>query len=98
MIAQLDNPIWSALTSGNEELAVGNDKARHFLSGISAFVAVAKHDSEHFQTQSESMMPTTTAAIFTVNKHLDTSPLKVINRIEGYQMLYNASTPDHYTL
>jgi hypothetical protein len=87
MIAQLDNPVWLALTSGNKALSAGNDKARHFLIGISPFVAVAKHDAQHFLALSKLMQPTTTAAIFTVEKHFDASPLKIVNRIEGYQIM-----------
>ena len=43
----LDRPIWSALTSRQRELAVGDDLARRFDPEIGPFAAIAEDDDEH---------------------------------------------------
>lgn len=92
MIEQLDNPVWSALIWGNEALSVGNDKAKRFQSGVSPFVAIAKHDLEHYQALKELVPSDETVAVFTTDEDLDPSPWNVINRIDGYQMVYEGET------
>ena len=43
----LDRPVWSALTTRQRELAVGDDLARRYDPGIGPFAAVAHDDAEH---------------------------------------------------
>ena len=40
MIDELNNPVWSALITGNRALATGGQHAKAFHAGISPFVAV----------------------------------------------------------
>lgn len=94
MIEQLNNPVWSSLTGGNTDLAIGNDKAKRYQPGISPFVAVARHDFEHYQALRELVSPKETVAVFTTNKDLDPRPWDIVNRIDGYQMMYEGPTPD----
>jgi predicted GNAT family acetyltransferase len=94
MIEQLNNPVWSSLTSGNADLAIGNDKAKRYQPGISPFVAVAQHDFEHYQALKKLVLPNEIVAVFTTNKALDPSPWIIINRIDGYQMMYEGPTPE----
>lgn len=43
----LDRPIWSALTTRQRDLAVGDDLARRFDPEIGPFAAIAEDDDEH---------------------------------------------------
>lgn len=93
-ISQLDNPVWSALTSGNSDLAVGNEKAKRFKPGISPFVAVAQCDFEHYQALKELIQDKKeTVIIVTTDKNPDVSPWTIVNRIDGYQMVYEGEAP-----
>lgn len=98
MIKQLNNPVWSALTSGNKNLSIGNDMARLFQPGISPFAGVAENNLEHFQNLAKTLDPQSTVAIFTTDKDLDAAPLKIVNRIDGYQMMYEGVTPTEGTI
>jgi ribosomal protein S18 acetylase RimI-like enzyme len=93
MIKQLDNPVWSALISGNRDLAIGNEKARRYQPGISPFVAVAENSPGHYQALKKLIPGDETVAIFTTDTNLDPSPWVVVNRIDGYQMMYEGETP-----
>ena len=93
MIEQLDNPVWSSLTTGNEDLAIGNDLARHYRPGISPFAAVADNDPTHYQALYELIRDDVPIAIFTTDTNLDPYRWAIVNRIDGYQMMYEGETP-----
>lgn len=44
----LDNPIWSALNSGNQLMAVGNEHVKYYQPQISPFVGMDAHTPENF--------------------------------------------------
>ena len=46
----LDNPAWNALTSGNSNLANGNETVKHFAKEVSPFVGFKETSDESFQT------------------------------------------------
>jgi predicted GNAT family acetyltransferase len=94
MIEQLNNPVWSSLTSGNADLAIGTDKAKRYQPGISPFVAVAQNDLEHYKALKELVPNNETVAVFTTEQDLDPSPWVIANRIDGYQMMYEGPTPE----
>lgn len=90
----MDNPVWSALTSGNNTLSIGNDKAKRFQLGISSFVAAAQHDLEHYTALKKLVPSKESVAIFTTDKNLDAGPWNIVSRIAGYQMMYEGEAPD----
>lgn len=92
MIEQLNNPVWSSLTSGNADLAIGDNKAKRYQPGVSPFAAVAQNDFEHYQALKKLFPLNETVAVFTTDKALDPSPWVVANRIDGYQMIYEGPT------
>tara|TARA_R110002049_G_scaffold5204_2_gene36546 strand:+ start:13670 stop:14356 length:687 start_codon:yes stop_codon:yes gene_type:complete len=84
----LDNPVWSAQISGNKGLALGNIVAKYFPLDMSPFVGLNDFSKENFDILYETIPFDNPVAIFTNKKNLITNPWKIINRIEGYQMVY----------
>ena len=44
----LDNPIWNALQTGSEHLAVGNDQARYVHKEAGAFAGLREYSASAF--------------------------------------------------
>src|ERR1700761_2546934 len=49
MIHVLDNPVWSALTSGNSNLSNGNNEIKYFDKEVSPFVALKENSTENLR-------------------------------------------------
>ncbi|MPR37206.1 GNAT family N-acetyltransferase [Salmonirosea aquatica] len=94
MIETLDNPVWSALTSGNKHLALGSAGAKYFQPAIAPFAAVAENTREHFDNLWEVVPDNQPVALFRKEQNLTHSPWTIINRIDGFQMLFEGATPD----
>jgi ribosomal protein S18 acetylase RimI-like enzyme len=84
----LNNPVWAALTSGNENLAIGNDLARYFPREISPFSGVKDLSPANFQALYDIVPFKEPIAIFSDEKLIYPHPWKIINRIDGFQMIY----------
>jgi ribosomal protein S18 acetylase RimI-like enzyme len=85
----LDNPAWNALISNNQHLSSGKGKAKYFQREVSPFAGMAQYTRAGFKSLYESIPDEKPVGLFTDIKDLDTAPWKLINRIDGYQMLYN---------
>ncbi|AKD53922.1 GNAT family N-acetyltransferase [Spirosoma radiotolerans] len=94
MIHPLDNPVWSALTSGNQAFALGNDQAKYYPPLIAPFVAVAEPTRVHFEALRDTIPYDQPVAMFTQESQLDPSPWVLVNRIDGFQMLFEGPTPE----
>jgi predicted GNAT family acetyltransferase len=94
MIEQLNNPVWSALNSGNQNIAIGSEKAKYFQQNISLFAATAENNGEHFRALAEIIPENETVAIFTIDKNLDAAPWNIVKQIDGFQMMYEGEEPD----
>ncbi|MCX2574052.1 GNAT family N-acetyltransferase [Pedobacter sandarakinus] len=84
----LNNPVWAALTSGNADLAVGNDLARYISREISPFSAIKELNLANFQELYDMVPFKEPIAIFSNEKLIYPQPWKIINRIDGFQMIY----------
>jgi ribosomal protein S18 acetylase RimI-like enzyme len=84
----LDNPVWEALTTGNLKLSEGNEVAKYFPSDISPFAGVKELTTDNFQTLYDIIPFDSPVAIFTNEKTLVPAPWHIINRIDGYQLLF----------
>ncbi|UFH57804.1 hypothetical protein [Spirosoma sp. KNUC1025] len=93
MIHPLDNPVWSALTSGNQSVALGNDQSKYYPPQVAPFVAVADNTRVHFEVLRDTIPYEQPVALFTHEPQLDPSPWVLVNRIDGFQMLYEGPTP-----
>jgi len=94
MIHPLDNPVWSALTTGNQSLALGNHQAKYYKPLVSLFVAVAQNTCAHFEALREIIPHDQTVALFTTEPNLDASPWMIVNRVDGCQMVFEGPTPE----
>ncbi len=83
----LDNPAWSALTSGNKHLAKGNEQVKYFDKEVSPFVAFKENTPESFQLLYE-LIPHNNPVIF-ISPHKMDIPgrWKVLRCVEGIQMV-----------
>lgn len=84
----LDNPVWEALTTGNINLSIGNEVARYLPSNISPFAGIKEFTTNNFQKLYDIIPFDSPIAIFTDEKSLMPAPWHIINRIDGYQMLF----------
>lgn len=94
MIHALDNPVWSALTSGNQHLALGTHQARYFRADVAPFVAVAQNTRAHFDALLDTIPHAQPVALFINDKNLAASPWSIVNRIDGFQMVFEGATPE----
>lgn len=97
MIEQLNNPVWSALTSGNQALGIGNHLAKYFDPAVAPFAAVERHTQEHFEALMLLVPHNRTIAVFTPDRELLAAPWTIVNRVDGYQMMYEGETPELQT-
>lgn len=89
----LDNPVWSALTSGNQSIALGSDQAKYYPPQVAPFVGVAGHTRGHFEALRDIIPYEQPVALFTHEPLPDPSPWVLVNRIDGFQMLYEGPVP-----
>ena len=87
-MTSLDNPIWSDLTSDNQHLGTGTDKAKYFLSDVAPFAAVQEDTFENFQTLSDLSAEGQVVVLFSPKDKLDPTPLSIIDKIPGIQMIF----------
>jgi len=84
----LDNPVWNALQSNNQNLALGVGAARYYLRDVAPFAGVAEYTSENFTALYHLITDDLPVAIFTVNETIDPGPWRQATRIDGYQMVF----------
>jgi len=63
--AELDNPIWSALTSGHASMAIAHGRARRYPPTVSAFAAMEAADASAFEDLSHIVGADERVALFT---------------------------------
>lgn len=87
----LDNPAWSALQTGNNQLALGTTPVAYFSPDVSPFVAVA-NNSPHALQQLYQQLPYAHPVVLISDEPIAfESPWKLLERVDGYQMLYTAA-------
>ena len=93
----LDNPVWSALTTGNAAFALGNELAKYYQPEVSPFASVKTYSRSSFDALYEMTPEGAQVAIFTDNTSLSPAPWQIITRIEGFQMMFTQSVeaPDY---
>jgi predicted GNAT family acetyltransferase len=85
----LDNPIWSALITGNKALAVGGLLAKRFLPDVAPFAAVKEQNHESFQALSALATEEHRVALFTQNQLAAPAGLVIEMQAPLLQMLLN---------
>lgn len=83
----LDNPAWSALISGNNNLSFGNEQVKYFDREVSPFAAFKENSEENFQALYD-LIPEGRVLLFILPVEMEIpSPWKVLNCIKGIQMI-----------
>lgn len=83
----LDHPIWSALTSRQQDLAEGNALARRYPSAIAPFAAIADASPENFVALGALMSPSDIAVLFTPDPVTPPAEFKTVLAETGEQMI-----------
>jgi ribosomal protein S18 acetylase RimI-like enzyme len=91
MDAYLDNPAWNALISGNENLAFGNEKVKHFDREVSPFAALAENSDVNFQILYELTTHTVPLLVITTAEMDIPAPWNVVRCIKGLQMVFDGT-------
>lgn len=65
--SELDNPIWSALTSGHSAMALAYGRARRYPPSVSAFAAMEHPDASAFADLSQIVQGHERVALFTTD-------------------------------
>jgi predicted GNAT family acetyltransferase len=88
----LDNPIWSALTTGQAQLAQGGSLAKRFPSDVAPFAAMPDQSVAAYQELEETLSGDTAALFLAAAPILPTNWAMVVSG-EMYQMVCEATPP-----
>jgi predicted GNAT family acetyltransferase len=89
----LDNPVWNALTSGNNDLAYGTDEVKYYAQEVAFFAGFKEFSKDHFNALYELI---TSDRVMTVVSPEDIeipAQWKVVNHMKILQMVFNGSIP-----
>ncbi|OUJ74768.1 GNAT family N-acetyltransferase [Hymenobacter crusticola] len=84
----LDNPIWNALTTGNEHLAVGNGQARYLPKDIGAFAGLSNYSESAFASLHEIAPDGAPTVLFTAGAVSIPTGWKILVQKDLLQMVY----------
>jgi len=88
----LDNPIWNALCTGNEHLAVGNDQARYVHKEVGSFAGLRQYSSSAFADLYDLTPAGTATILFTADKVAIPDNWKVLVQKDLLQLVYEYPT------
>jgi ribosomal protein S18 acetylase RimI-like enzyme len=83
----LDHPIWSALTTGQAQLAQNNDRARRYPADVAPFADMVDMSPESFIALRDLMQPGEMAVLFTPEPVSVPSHFEVLLAKTGEQMI-----------
>lgn len=89
----LDNPIWNALISGNNQFAAGNDSAKYFPEEVSPFAAVKDYSKEALQVLCDIVPPQRPYVLFCPEEIIMPDCWKVMMQIKALQMVCDKPAP-----
>jgi len=87
----LDNPVWNALISGNEELSYGTDTVKYFSPDVSPFVGLKDYHTDHFLTLYHQLENGRICAVACSNEVTIPDFWKTLHQLKVLQMVYNRS-------
>jgi predicted GNAT family acetyltransferase len=88
----LDNPIWHALQTGNQALALGDHQARLLPRDIGAFAGLADYSPSAFARLHELAAPAAPTVLFTANPIAVPVGWKLLLHRELLQLVYPLAT------
>ena len=89
----LDNPIWQGLTTGNQQLSIGNEQARRLPKDIGAFAGLREYSARAFASLHELSPPGAPTVLFTASAVAIPQNWKVLVQKDLLQLTYCAPTP-----
>jgi ribosomal protein S18 acetylase RimI-like enzyme len=89
----LDNPIFNALGSGNENFSVGNDRARFFLPDIALFAGMKENAAADFDILFRSSPPESIFILFASAALQVPEQWKTTNEMKILQMVHDQAVP-----
>jgi len=89
----LDNPIFNALGSGNENFSIGNDRAKFFSPDIALFAGVKKHSQGDFNVLFRISPAESIFILFAPAEIRIPEQWKLVRRMEISQMVYDGTVP-----
>lgn len=87
----LDNPVWNALTSGNSNLANGNNDIKYFSPSVSPFVGFPELNLINWALLDSELTTQRPVAIFADTNVKISHSWQLMKRIDVLQMVYNRS-------
>ena len=93
MRADLDNPIWAALSSKNADLGLGNERAKLFNAEVAPFAGLSTYSPENFQELYQLPEPGQVVVLFFPGAELDIHPFELVVKVPGYQMVFEGAEP-----
>jgi ribosomal protein S18 acetylase RimI-like enzyme len=91
----LDNPIYNALSSGNQHFSIGNESSRFFKPEVAPFAGLKANSDNDFATLDRISPPESTFVIFTPERVSIPKPWKEMREMELLQMVYESTIPPH---
>jgi predicted GNAT family acetyltransferase len=89
----LDNPIYSALITGNRHLSEGFGEVHYYPRDISPFVGMKSFDEQSFAQLADMLPPKTVAVIITAMDFIVPAPWKIIHKSIILQMTGENAIP-----
>ena len=90
----LDNPAWSALSSGNQNLASGNEMVKYFDKEISPFVGLHQYTHENLDLLHKTLPDSTPRFLIAPNEIHFQKQWKVLGTLKGFQMIHDSNLGD----
>jgi len=92
MTHPLDNPAWTALSTGNRNLAQGTEEIKYYQPDISPFAGLAETTKENLETLYD-ITPDQSFAVVTTQEMIIPAPWKTVHCAPVYQMLFEKPMP-----
>lgn len=89
----LDNPIFHALSSGNEDFSIGNDRAKFFLPDVALFAGVNEYSRSDLQVLFEISPAESIFILFAPAVIQIPGQWKVVSQMKILQMVYDRTAP-----
>jgi predicted GNAT family acetyltransferase len=85
----LDNPAWSALNSGNQHIAEGNERVKYFAKDIAPFIGLKDNSDDNFRELYE-LLPDNGPVVFIspVEREIP-KQWNTLRKMICHQMIYN---------
>ncbi|MFD0764666.1 GNAT family N-acetyltransferase [Mucilaginibacter lutimaris] len=90
----LDNPIYNALSGGNNHLSAGEDNVLHFRRDVAPFAGLNEFTDENFGALQHQITDGGPYVFFSPNEITFPEPWEVVKAFEMKQMVYDGPMPE----